>query len=587
MENSDFLKKKYELHKAPEVERAAKRTEARTGEKVPQKSEARIQNYLDRLESLVLDPEKKQPRKDFDGEARPRALLLLREMLMNKYIRPHKEKMAEGAARVEERIAREMGIAAEYNEEALEERGEIAVEDLEKSLDNWISYLSNANEQYPAWFRYYAFRNILDLGDYDKEKEEFTKRSRGSTRLFPEIDRGALAYVQQIMEASKSPSELEKLQKAQKHAGTPPDQLITKEKAANFANLSFAKQYAEGIKQSGEITAEMKEETEGKWIKYQQNTDPTALWSSLQNKGTAWCTRGFATAESQLKGGDFYAYYTYDRQGKPIIPRIAIRMQGSNIGEVRGVADNDQNLEGNMLDIAEKKMNELSGANQYRKASSDMKRLTEIEKKTKANEKFTKEDILFLYEINGTIKGFGYQRDPRIKELAAGRDLKEDLSYALGVPKDKISTTRKEVLSGDIIFHYGNLDLSSLTSAEGLKLPESVGGSLNLNSLTSAEGLKLPESVGGDLYLNSLTSAEGLKLPESVGGSLDLSNLTSAEGLKLPESVGRYLYLSNLTSAEGLKLPESVGGYLYLSNLTSVKKDKLRKKYPHLSLKIN
>ena len=52
-----------------------------------------------------------------------------------------------------------------YGEQELEQRGEIAVEDLEKSLDQWISYLSDANEPYPVWFRYYVFRNILD--DFD------------------------------------------------------------------------------------------------------------------------------------------------------------------------------------------------------------------------------------------------------------------------------------------------------------------------------------------------------------------------------------------------------------------------------------
>jgi hypothetical protein len=101
-----------------------------------------------------------------------------------------------------------------YGAEDLEQRGEIAVIDLEKSLDNWISYLSDANEPYPTWFRYYAFRNILDLGDYDKDKKEFTKRSKGSTRLFPEIDRGALAYVQERIEAAENPKMLEKLQNA-------------------------------------------------------------------------------------------------------------------------------------------------------------------------------------------------------------------------------------------------------------------------------------------------------------------------------------------------------------------------------------
>ena len=445
MENSKFLKEKYNLHASPEVEKAAERAQKRTGEKVSQDPEARIQNYLNRLERLALDPDKEQKKKMFGDEPRPRALSLLREMVMNKYVRPNKEKMAEGAARVEERVARELGIEAHYAEQELEQRGEIAVEDLEKSLDNWISYLSDANEPYPTWFRYYVFRNILDLGDYDKDKGEFTKRSEGTVRLFPEIDRGALAYVQQMIEAARDPAMLERLRSAQQATGTPADQLITREKAANFVKISFAKQYAEGIKQAGEITPEMREEVDGKWVRYQKGTDPTALWASLQNKGTAWCTKGFATAETQLKGGDFFVYYTNDRQGKPSIPRIAIRMQGDSIGEVRGVEDNAQNLEGNMVEIANAKMNELPGSERYIKASADMKRLTAIEKKTKQGEKLVKGDLIFLYEINSPIEGFGYQRDPRIEELRKYRNSKEDAPIVLDCRSEEIAWSQDQI----------------------------------------------------------------------------------------------------------------------------------------------
>ncbi len=446
--NHDFFKEKYSLHNAPEVESAAKRTKKRTGEKVPQNPDARIQNYLDRLERLALDPKKKQQRKMFGSEPRPRALSLLREMVMNTYVRPHKEKMAEGAARVEERAAREMGIEAHYGEQELAQRGEIAVEDLEKSLDNWISYLSDMNEPYPTWFRYYAFRSVLDLGDYDKDKGEFTKRSLGSTRLFPDIDRGALAYVEQVIEAAKDPEMLARLRRAQEAAGTPRDQRITKESVARFAKMQFAKQYAEGIKVAGEITPEMRKEARGKWVKYGRGTDPTALWASLQNKGAAWCTKGFATAEMQLKGGDFYVYYTYDRQGKPTIPRIAIRMQEENIGEVRGVSDNNQNLEGNMAAIAEEKMKDLPGAQRYRKASADMKQLTAIEKKTSRGEKFAKDNLVFLYEINQPIEYFGYQRDPRIAELRSQRNPEEDMPIVFECGKEQIAHNISEIKGG-------------------------------------------------------------------------------------------------------------------------------------------
>ena len=43
------------------------------------------------------------------------------------------------------------------------------------------------------------------------------------------------------------------------------------------------------------------------------------------------------------------------------------------------------------------------------------------------------------------------------------------------------------------IVHEGGLDLSHLTSPEGLELPDEVTGHLNLSGLTSAEGLKLPD----------------------------------------------------------------------------------------------
>ena len=54
MENPEFLKKKYNtLHTSPEVESAAHRSEFRTGEKIPQSPEKRIQNYLDRFSEIL------------------------------------------------------------------------------------------------------------------------------------------------------------------------------------------------------------------------------------------------------------------------------------------------------------------------------------------------------------------------------------------------------------------------------------------------------------------------------------------------------------------------------------------------------
>ena len=440
-----------DLQTSPEVERAVLRQERETDEEIPNDPSERIETYLRRLERLILDPEQKQKKKDLHDvlhTERPRALARLRQMVLNEYVKPNKEKMAQAAAQVEERAARQMGIQAEYNEEALELRGEIAVGDLESSLDQWITYLSDPNEPYPAWFRYYAFRNVLNLGEYDKDKQEFPKRSKGTFKLFPDVDRGALAYVQEMMEASQDDTVLNRIREAQKSLwDTPEKDLLTKEKAKAFASLSFAKQYAEGIKQNGEISPELRAETKGEWVHYKKGDDPKALWLSLQNKGTAWCTKGYPTADKQLKGGDFYVYYTLDTTGNPTIPRIAIRMEGDKIAEnPRGVLDSQQNLEPNMLPIMEEKLKEFGPeADRFKKQSADMKLLTSLEHKTKTGQPLTRDDLLFLYEINSKIEGFGYQDDPRVNELRQGRNAEEDMLVIFDATREQIAHVPSQI----------------------------------------------------------------------------------------------------------------------------------------------
>ena len=446
-----------DLQTSPEVDRAVEQKERIAeleGEnlKIPNNPNERIEVYMERLERLILDPENEQEKKDLGDTLhtrRPRALSLLREMVINEYITPNKEKMAEGAAMVEERAARQMGIQAEYGPEQLEQRADIAVGDLESSIDQWITYLSDKNEPYPTWFRYYVFRNILNLSEFDKTKQEFPKRSKGTFKLFPEVDRGALAHIQETMESAQDDEVLNRVRKSQKDLWQTPDSdLLTKEKAQAFAKLSFANQYAEAIKQNGDISPELREETKGEWVHYQQGTDPTALWMSLQNKGTAWCTRGFPTAKTQLDGGDFYVYYTLDATGQPKIPRIAIRMDGQNkIAEnPRGVFDAQQNLEPNMTSILETKLKEFGHeADKYKQKTEDMKMMTEIEKKIQKNITLTKQELIFLYEIDHKIEGFGYQRDPRIEEIRSNRDPLSDAPFIFECKPEEIASSRESI----------------------------------------------------------------------------------------------------------------------------------------------
>jgi len=520
MENpgEQFLHKRgSKLHTTGPVEHEKARKKRR-GEKTSSRPADKIADWL-----MVIEKTHMGHRDD------PRVLERIKEYYHREHvIKP--ENIPESHFETQRRLAREEGHGdIEISGEARSQASEVIIADQKSTLDNWIDYLSSSDsDSFPTWAKYWIFTGMLKLSTYDKEKKAFSKRTENTVAPFPDLNREALAYVVDAI--------VKKVNKENIPQGDNPElqQLL---QGANFGKL-----YAWAIEKITSAEESDLVNTKGEWIKYDQSSDHMLLTNSLQGHGTGWCSAGESTAELQLQAGDFYVYYSYDKQGDLTIPRIAMRMQGSSIAEVRGIA-HEQNLDPHIIDtnILDNKLKEFPDGERYKKKTADMKRLTEIDRKNTAGGELTKDDLRFLYEIDSKIEGFGYQKDPRIEEIIAKRAIKADISFITGFTEEQISTTQKEALEGGIKYHYGDLDLRSLTSAEGLKLPETIGGGLYLGGLTSAKGLKLPETISGDLYLFSLTSAKGLKLPETIGGGLYLDSFTSAEGLKLPETIQPYI----------------------------------------------
>ena len=528
----EFLNKLYrEMYISNEVMHKADPSDA---------PEEKIRKYISRLEHAHELSKKSE-----------HSLELLKKFYYDKYLI---KELPESYINLQKKIAREEGYGDIYvPDETKENMLNQVREDQKSTLDLWIDYFISEDAMYPTWFKVYAFKGMLGLSTFDKEKQEFGKRTDKTTTPFIDLNMEALSKVYDILKSEIGENNL------------------TDEEREILSNgESFKKLYIYYL-----INLDSKimnnDETEGIWIKYDMGSDYMPLWESLQGKNTGWCTAGKETAKNQLMCGDFYVYYTKDENGEYKNPRIAIRMDGTNkIAEVRGISKN-QNLESNMELIIDKKLEEFPDKDKYKKKVHDMKRLTLTEEKQKNNQELTLDDLKFLYEVDSRIEGFGYQKDPRIKEIISKRDKRKDIFFAYGVNEDEVAFSKEEWEENKdrIKVYYGNLDLSNLTSAEGLKLPETINGYLNLSGLTSAEGLELPNTINGNLYLHSLTSAEGLVLPNTINGNLYLHSLTSAEGLVLPNIINGDLYLSSLTSAEGLVLPNIINGDLYLSSLTS------------------
>ena len=597
----DMISKVYSnLHNSDRVLKASN---------VSDKKRERLLKYFERLEELH---NKVSKTKSVNGEK------LLKSFYYDLYvIKP--ENIPESYFQNQIRLARERGYGnIELTEEDKRGMTEEVIDDQKKSLDKWIEYFlyDEESKSYEMWEKYWVFQGLQNLGKYDKETGKFSKRDKSTVYPFPPVEREyiftTLKLMEDFLKDKKSEEDIKQ--------------------ALSTGNFKLLYEYV--IRQSFLKGEHQSNSTDGKWIKYEQGSDYNILRNSLQGYYTGWCTAaGENFAKSQLAGGDFYVYYSLDKNDEAKVPRIAIRMDGKDkIGEIRGIADN-QNMEPEMMSILEEKLKEFPDKGEYLKKEHDMKLLTLIDKKVNNNIELSLEELKFLYEVNSKIDGFGYKKDPRIEEIKSKRSLKKDYSIIFGIKEEEIALSQKEwfkepnkfnclfgnlyidfsINKNNIIFpKYVDKDLSldNFTSVDGIILPEYVGGNvhlsgksinglvfpqyiggnlslgffsmvdriilpkkingnLNLSDLRSANGLVLPQYIGGNLDLSSLTTAEGLVFPNYISGSLELWHLTTAEGLVLPNYIGGSLELLNLTTAEGLVLPKKIGESLDLSYLTS------------------
>lgn len=325
---------------------------------------------------------------------------------------------------------------------------------------------------------------MLKQGDYDPVRGEYNKRTDATVAIFPELDQQALAFVFDEIARKRAgqPSVLSFEDDAQK-AGL--SELLKNE---NFGKLyAFMQEYVRSLK----LPAERLIITEGEWRQFPKGSHPEELTSPLQSFQTKWCIAGEGHAASYLKTGDVWIYFSQDAQGENTIPRACIvdnKEQG--ITEVRGIIFNEevkQHLDDYITPVVDEKLKNMEGGEKWADNMADMNKLRELHFKHLQKEPFVKEDLTFLYEVDRPIQSSGFGKDPRINKLQEGRNIKADLSFALDVPQEKISINKDEALKGGIVFHYGNIDLRELTSAEGLTLPNHIGGNLYLNGLTSAE----------------------------------------------------------------------------------------------------
>ena len=509
---------------------------------------------------------------------------ILRNMYLDKYT-ISKEEIPESYYKSQEQMYLDRGYGHHtITENEKDKLADIVIDDQKKSLEKIIDYFFSDDAIYPEHLKFWAFQGIMSLGSYDKETGEFKRRNKHTVAPYPEINIEALSLAITNMDKFLQNENIE-------------EKDFIKTIFNSSITNTFEKLYTFYLNKVNSENKSKIDTNEGIWIKYDQGSDHMKLVKTLEGKGTGWCTAGESTAKMQLSKGDFYVYYTKGTTGEYTEPRIAIRMEGNNIGEIRGVASN-QNLENGFEDILEEKLKEFPDRDKYKKKNQDMNMLTNIYNKINKdpNVELSKEELRFIYEIDYQITGFGFQIDPRIEEIKSKRKskrtVKKDLSIVFECKKNEIGFNENDLKNNQLVAYFGDIKyseskvgpefsklryisrcayFSSLTTAEGLENLQTIGGGAHFSSLTTAEGLKNLKTIGLSADFRSLTSAQGLENLQTIGGSADFRSLTSAQGLENLQTIEESANFFSLTSAKELENLQTIGCDANFYSLASAK----------------
>ncbi len=405
-----------QLHTSVAIERTAAQLKRR-GYPTLTKPSDKIEKWINYLNYITLE-----------SQNNPSVLNRVKKYYLNQYVIQEKDVPVEFAD-LQVKIYREAHPKETMTHALKAKLVEVAIDDQRASLERWLDFLFSSNaREFPMWVKYWSFKSLTNLGKFDKGKTSFKSRNKNSMAAFPELNEEAYSKMVDLIVKRNSGAEF-----------TDADpQLISILKSGSFSKL-----YGYTLNSVTSPTNGFSS-SEGAWRRYPRGSDISEFVKDLDGKNSGWCSAGKGSAFVHLAGGDFHIYYSNDKDGQPTIPRIAIRMLGSRIWEVRGVANN-QHLDPVIAatDILPMKLQEFGYEGmKYSEQLESLNKFNEIEKRVKDDAELTLDELKFLYQIEKPINKFGNRTDNRIKELIRARDQKRDISQLLATDLSDITFHR-------------------------------------------------------------------------------------------------------------------------------------------------
>lgn len=399
------------------------------------------------------------------------------------------------------------------------------IEDIAKtqkeSLDKWVDYLRLSEYKLP--FKFLILKAVLNF-NYDLKQNKLFERGRDTIRNFTPFDAGSLAELNE------------------KNS----DFLLMDYNVIMNENSSKILGSQEVVEQSGN----------GKWIKFNggrktKSEDIEKNGNRLMNlvQNTYWCTKSAGT--SQLRGGDFYVYVT-EANGE-IFPRIAVRMNEDKVGEVRGNKSSAQDLDAEMLPIAEEFLNKNIPNDSGKKWLDSIKY---NKKCVEMRKRFESEGMYkdFIYDY---IKLIADKDKYKVDYGANGNVtlLEQKFEEIIQIPNEYYKrgdiVTDYRFLSPNTIYYIGNLGRYEFSYIQSNR----ENGNNEIRDLSNWK-LKL---ISG--YFETHPNMSNLGNVEFVGNNLEINaNIKDLGEIKY---IGNELNIIG-ESLESLNNLESIGGGLYI-----------------------
>ena len=344
----------------------------------------------------------------------------------------------------------------------------------------------------------------------------------------------------------------------------------------NFANLYYAGLAIFNNKISEKSNASIEGLNtfgKGRWIKFEsKSSDPDKYIDNAQKlsslvQDTPWCTKTLAS--KHLEQGDFYVFIDNDNK-----PRVAIKMNGNEIDEVRGLKnDNAQELEDDYRDVAidflVNNKSILHGKEWLEKEEWN-KRLVEYNKKIDEGSLEEEDIISLIFDLTEykDYKPHFYEnsnKEELLKKIKRNFEVRKAIENKYGCDISKIyfgNLFAKEIV-GDV-FPYevvvGNLELANVKNINMSRL-RVVAGDCNLidSKITKLENL---EKVVGNANFKNSEVCDLSKLREVKGNMFCGEKISDLPNLKF---IGAGAYFSKANIKEIPEL-EYIGGSAYFRN---------------------